>query len=147
MPPGFSVTATPQARSSCGDGRDPIALLHAQLFGAFDGRSPLGRRGGHREHGQLVDARRNLFGGDRGADEARCLDDEIAERLACTLAFRDRLDAPAHPSKHRDEAEPCRVEAHALDDEPRAFDDRACHGEERRRRSVTAHVHVDGGEP
>ena len=63
-PSGRSSAARPHARQAVDEGRDPVALLDAQLAGAGERRATLRVGGGHGQGRDLVDQRGHALGRD-----------------------------------------------------------------------------------
>ena len=78
---------------------EPVALLDAQLARALDLRLPVGQRGRHREHGELVDRGRHLARANRRRVEGGRADDERGARLARLLVHVHDVDRRAHAAQ------------------------------------------------
>src|SRR5205809_910459 len=78
------------------DGLDPVRLLRPQLGGAAHHALAARVHRGEGEERQLVDEARHLRGLDRGADEPRGPDVEVAGRLAADPAPVEDREARAH---------------------------------------------------
>ena len=88
-------------------GRDPVALLAAQLRRVADRRLALGEAGGERDQRQLVDRERYLGAAGLGPPQLCRRDAQRAARLG--RRARRRLDLDAAPIRPRISSRPVRV--------------------------------------